>query len=207
MSIVKNNIKINNNSNYLQRLAIINQIGDNIFHTKDLANLWQIKNPGNLHTTLSRYVKNGLLFRIYRGFYSTLPLDKINPKLLGLKSLHEFSYVSTETVLAEAGIILQIIKPITLVSSKSKKFSINNNYYASRKLAPQYLFNSEGIQEIAGIRTAKLNRAIADLLYFNPNFHFDAKQQINWQAVKKIQVAIGYPLTPNCYDFTKPKRS
>jgi len=188
------------------RFAQIAKLGSAIFHTKDLANLWQINNANTLYTTLKRYAKQGLLFRIYKGFYSIKPINELDPLLLGLKALREFSYVSAETVLAEQGIIFQSGNKITLISSKSKKFSIGDNNYYSRKLSDRFLFNPVGIEDNNGVKIASADRAAADLLYFNSKTYFDNSKKINWKKVKKIQKEIGYPLTPKYYDIAKSKR-
>ena len=201
------NKKSNKISTQAQRLAKINQLGQIIFHANDLANLWQIDKANTLRTTLKRYAQSGLLYRIYRGFYALKPVDKLEPRLLGIKALHEFAYVSLETVLADAGVIFQAGRRLTLVSSKSKNFSIGHYQYRSRKLADRYLFNPAGVGEANGVKRADVNRAVADMLYYNPKFYFDAGRLINWRQVKKIQLAVGYPLTYERYDFTKPKRS
>jgi len=190
----------------LKRFAELAKMGELVFHTKDLSNLWQIENPNTLHTTLTRYAKQKLLFRIFRGFYSLKPVEQINPLLLGVKALHTYAYVSGETVLAKSGIIQQNVSQITLISSKSKKFSIGDNQYYSRKLSDRFLYNPTGIIKQDGINTATTERAVADLLYFNPKYYFDAAYLIDWEKVKDIQKRIGYPLTPQHYDFTQPKR-
>jgi len=184
---------------YLSRFSQLAKMGLAVFHTGDLANLWQIKDLNNLHMTLKRYVDQGLLVRVYRGLYSLQPVDKLNPYLLGIKALHKYSYVSTETVLAEAGVIQQKINQITLISSISKKFALAGHSYYSRQLADKFLYNSAGVNEVNGIRKATTERAIADLLYFNPKAYLDAEKQINWSKVKQIQKGIGYPLTFNRY--------
>lgn len=199
--------KINKIDNKQQRLAKIIKLGQIVFHVDDLANLWQINNANTLRTTVKRYAQTGLLFRIYRGFYSLKPISRLDPLLLGVKALHEFSYVSAETVLERAGIISQSRNVITLVSSKSKQFSIGDYQYRSRKLADQYLFNPAGVAEVNGVKVANISRAVADLLYFNPRAHFDAEKLINWRQVKKTQLNVGYALTHERYDFAKPKRS
>lgn len=179
------------------RFAQLARSGEIIFHIGDLANLWQIQDQNTLHTTLKRYTQKGLLFRIYRGFYSLKPIDKLDPYLLGIKAMHKFAYISTQTVLESIGIIAQKINYITLVSSSSKRFSIGDNNYYCRQLADKFLFNSNGIIQKNGLKIATKERAIADLLYFNPRAHFDAK--IKWVDIKRIQKRIGYPLTPNRY--------
>jgi len=199
MSTVKYN-------NYQERFAMLAQAGERVFHARDLANLWQIKNNNNLYTTLKRYVRRGLLFRVYKGLYSLVPAGEIDPRILGIKALHGYSYIGTETVLVEAGIIQQSIDWITLVSAKSKKFSLGKNNYWSRKLADKFLFNPAGIENIDGILIATLERAIADLLYFNPKAYLDGADQADWKKVEKIQKEIGYPLTSKNYDSSKSKR-
>lgn len=198
MSIVKNNDK-SKKGLYLSRFAQLAKLGFLVFHTSDLANLWQIKDAHNLHMTLKRYVDKGLLVRIYRGLYSLQVIDKLNPSLLGVKALHRMAYVSAETVLAEAGIIQQKINRITLVSSISKKFIIGQNNFYSRKLADKFLYNEVGIIEKNGIKKATTERAVADMLYFNSKAYFDAEKLIDWKKVKAMQKAIGYPLTFNRY--------
>lgn len=188
------------NNNTSERFAELARIGERVFHARDLANLWHIKDNNNLYTTLKRYVKRGLLFRIYKGFYSLRSISEIDPLFLGLKALHEYGYISTETILIEAGIIQQKIDWITLVSSKSKKFSVGQNNYWSRKLSEKFLFNAAGISKKNDIFIANSERAAADLLYFNPRAYFDGARLIDWKKVKKMQKEIGYPLTPQYYD-------
>ncbi len=181
--------KINTPNLRFARLARMNEF---IFHAGDLANIWQIKDRNTLYTTLKRYSGNGLLYRIYKGLYSLKPANELDPFLLGIKAIHEYCYISTETVLVKEGIIQQNINYITLVSSKSKRFSIGDYNYYSRQLNSKFLFYPDGIIEQDGIRIATKERAIADLLYFNPEMYFDNASVINWIKVKKIQKNIGY---------------
>lgn len=194
MSTLINDVNLNKAS-YKERFAQIAKMGILVFHIDDLANLWQIKNPNTLRTTLKRYSQEGLLVRIHRGLYSLLPVTKINPQLLGLKSLHRYAYISTETILAQEGIIFQNITQITLVSSISKKFTIGPNQYTCRQLADKFLFNDAGIIVRDSLQIATLERAVADILYFNPKYYFDAKHLINWSKVRAIQGQLGYPQT------------
>jgi len=189
MSTVKNNTA---QDRFLQ-LARLKQ---NIFHIDDLARIWKIKNKNNLHTTLKRYNQRGLLKRIYRGLYTFDNLNDLNPFVLGVKALHNYCYISTETVLVSSGIIQQSIHYITLVSSRSKRFVIDDNSYYSRQLKDEFLFNDFGIIKKENYNIATIERAVADLLYFDPHFYFDNRSAIDWTVVKKIQKNIGY-------DFTK----
>ena len=196
---------MNQKSTTQHRFAQIAKLGEVVFHTRDLANLWQINNPNTLHTTLKRYVQAGLLFRIYRNMYSIKPVEDIDGLVLGLKSIHKYAYISCETVLIKAGLIHQVQNKITLVSPKSKKFSIGPYNYCSRKLADKYLFNPVGVIDKDKIRMASAERAVADLLYFQSKYSFDAANLINWQKVKKIQQEVGYPITQKSNDSSLTK--
>jgi predicted transcriptional regulator of viral defense system len=189
-----------------ERFALVARMGETVFHTRDLANLWRIKDNNTLHTTLKRYAQRGLLFRIYKGFYALVPASEIDSRLLGVKALHEYAYISTETILAEVGIISQKIEWITLVGSRSKKFFVGDRSFLSRKLADRFLFNPIGIQKKGEVNTALPERAVADLLYFNPDAYLDGASLVDWKKVRALQKKIGYPLTPKYYDSPKSKR-
>jgi len=181
------NVQFKQKSRFDDRFAKIAVLGQIIFHAKDLANLWRIANENTLHATLSRYVKKGLLFRIYKGLYSLKPIDQIDPMLLGIKALHRFAYVSAETVLADAGVMQQNMQEITLVSDVSKRFTIGPHQYRCRKLHDRYLYNPLGIASNGVYKTAAAPRAAADLLYFNRRAHFDAHGSIDWGQAAIIQ--------------------
>ncbi len=112
--------------------------------------------------------------------------------LLGIKSLNGFTYLSTETVLARHGIIFQSSSAITLIGSKSEKFSLGGNFYIVRQLSDKYLFNSSGISLAGGYYQAEPERAVADLLYFNPDHYLDGEDRVDWKKVEEIQKEVGY---------------
>jgi predicted transcriptional regulator of viral defense system len=178
-----------------QRFQILAKLGEKIFHSSDLARLWGINSKNTLSVTLHRYVKQEYLYRVFKGFYSIMPVKKLDPKLLGIKAMHQFSYISTETVLSEAGIIQQLMPNITIISGKSKRFVINEQSYQCRKLNDAHLYNPVGIQEINGYKLASVTRALADLLYYNKLFHIDNQNPIDWFALNEMQRNIGYPIT------------
>jgi hypothetical protein len=118
-------------------------------------------------------------------------VEDLNPAFLGIKALNKFAYLSTESVLVQHGIITQISNQITLISSISKKYKIKNNLYKVRQLSDKFLFNEVGITLVERYYQATPERAVADLLYFNPNFHFDGEKLIDWKKVKEIQKELG----------------
>ena len=163
-----------------------------LFHTNDLALLWGITNKNTLYTTIKRYKQSGVLIPIHKGFYSVVPLAELDPIVLGISYLHNFAYLSTETILVREGIIAQTIPAITLVSSATKKFDLVGNYYVVRKMKEEFLHNDLGIVQKNGYQEATVERAVADLLYFNPRYHFDNRELIEWEKVKHIQKEVGF---------------
>ncbi|MFH1218824.1 MAG: hypothetical protein V1679_03210 [Candidatus Peregrinibacteria bacterium] len=184
-----------------KRLAMLLSTNEKIFHINDLANLWKIDNKNTLRVTLKRYVQDELLHRIYRGFYSVVPINELNPVLIGAKAIHEFCYLTMETVLYQEGFIGQNIDYYTFVSEKSLRFSIGKHNFISRQLKKDFLYNPEGVYLKNDVQIATPERAVCDLLYFNPKYHLD--RPIDWEKIKKMQKILGYPLTPKRYVTAK----
>ena len=176
----------------MYRIDSLLKLKEKLFHTGDLALLWGITNKNTLYTTIKRYVQKGILIPIHKGFYSTIPIDQIDPFKLAIGYLHRFTYVSCETVLIREGIIFQKENYLTLVSSVSKKFIIADHSYFVRQLKDNYLYYDRGKDNVNGVMTANVERAVADLLYFNPKYYFDNKKKINWKKVKEMQKDVGY---------------
>jgi hypothetical protein len=56
----------------------------------------------------------------------------------------------------------------------------------------EYLYHPAGIEDQNGNYVATPERAMADMLYFNPRYHFDNPQSIDLEKVKLLQLRIGY---------------
>jgi len=176
----------------MYRIDILLKEKRRLFHTSDLAFLWGISNKNTLYTTIKRYVKKGILIPIHKGFYSTIPLTRIDSYKVIQGYLHKYCYISCETVLFNHGVIFQKGDYITVVSDVSKKIVLENQSYIIRRLKDNYLYNDRGVDNIDGIAVASLERAVADMLYFNPSYYFDNRKVINWKKVKEIQKEVGY---------------
>ena len=163
-----------------------------IFHTNDLRLLWGIDNKQVLHNTIYRYKQKGVLIPIHKGFYSVIPLEELDPIELGLSAIHNYAYLSTESVLVIEGIIFQQTYYHTFCSAKNMRFQIRDQQYISRQLKDQYLHNTQGIVNKGNFKQATAERAIADMLYFNPKYYFDSHDTINWDKVQEIQKEVGY---------------
>jgi len=177
---------------YMYRIDVLLKQEQKLFHTQDLALLWGIENKNTLYTTIKRYVDKGILIPIHKGFYATIPLKNIDPYRLGIGYLHSYGYLSTETILIQKGIIFQQSFAITYISSRSITFSVGDNHYISHSLTERFLYNGAGISFQNGIYVASGERAVADILYLRPKFHFDNETQIEWKNVRALQTFIGY---------------
>lgn len=164
-----------------------------LFHTSDLALLWNISNKNTLYTTIKRYTQKGILNRIHKGFYATKPISQIDPIVLALSYIHTYAYVSTEYVLSKSGIINQYTPTITLVSSKPNKFSLANRNFIVRSMKPEFLYNDAGIQtEAKGYKIATPERAVCDMLYYNKNAYFDNPTRFDNNLVFQIRKEVGF---------------
>ena len=180
-----------------QRIAQLAVTQQPLFHADDLATLLGIQNDNTLRVTLHRLVRAGILHRVWRGLYSILPIETIDPIQLGSACLHQFCYLTTESVLRDSGYILQSVDAVTFASGVSRKFAVRDHRFVSRRLHPRFLHNAAGIRKIDGVFRATPERAIADMLYFHPQYHFD--HSVDWKRVRSLQQTIGYPLTPRRY--------
>ena len=57
---------------------------------------------------------------------------------------------------------------------------------------PRFLYQTAGIEIESGVLMATVSRAVADMLYFDPHYHFDAQANIDWNEVKQIQKEVGF---------------
>lgn len=177
----------------MYRIIELNRADRKIYHSNDLAILWNISNKNTLYTTIKRYVQKGVLISIYKGLYSTVPISELDPLELGRAIIHRYTYLTTESVLAQVGIISQATYAHTFVSNVSKKVTVEDISFRFRKLKDEYLYNPTGIVQRDGNLIATTERAVADMLYYNPKYYFDFSGSIDFEKVKQIQKEIGYP--------------
>lgn len=176
---------------------ILLQTNQRLFTTSDLALLWDIQNRNTLIKTIQRYTKRGILFKIYKGLYSTLPQKDLDKYELACAIGGPFSYVSAETVLVKHGIILQDVKKVTLFGKKQKEITIGDTTYLCRYLNVRFLLNRSGINDEKGYSVATVERALADIRYINPKFFVDNDISVNEKEIIKLSKEIGY------YDSSK----
>jgi predicted transcriptional regulator of viral defense system len=177
----------------MYRISELIKLDHKIYHSNDLAILWGITNKNTLYTTIKRYVQKGVLIPIYKGLYSTVPLPQLDPLELGKAIIHRYTYLSTESVLSQAGVIAQLTYVYTFVSDMSKKVMVGSMSFLFRQLKDEYLNSPSGVLNQNGVFVATVERAVADMLYFNPKYHFDVPNSVDWDKVKFIQKEVGFP--------------
>jgi predicted transcriptional regulator of viral defense system len=172
------------------KLSVLLKQDRKLFRINDLALLWQISNRDTLRQTISRFIKKGVLIQISRGFYSTIPIKDLDQFELGTSAIHDFCYLSTETVLVLNGIIFQEIMYDTYCSRKRRRINIHNLPIFSRRLDDKYLYNPLGVIDKGKYKIATTERAVADIEHFNPNYYFDGHNIINWKLVSEIKKGV-----------------
>lgn len=175
-----------------EKQKVLLQSEKRIFRTSELALLWDMENRGTLLKTIGRYIERGILFRIYRGLYSTLPLDRLDDYEIGCAIGGPFSYISGETVLSKHGIVFQDIQKVTLFGKKQKEVVVNNKTYLCRYLKDQFLLNRAGIEDEKGYSVATVERALADIRHINPHFFVDNEISIDEKKLNILNENIGY---------------
>mgnify|MGYP001568587048 CR=1 FL=1 len=176
----------------MNKLIPLLQSDQKLFHTQDLALILGISNRHNLRVTISRYIKKGILKPVYRGLYSTVPIQNIDKYKLGSFFIHKFCYVSLHSIFERHGVINQVVYGVSYISSISKRILFSDIQFIYKQMKPQFLLNLEGINLVDGTYEASLERAVADMIYFNPKFYFDSPNLINWNRVSEIKRIVGY---------------
>lgn len=176
----------------MYRINKLLEINRKLFHTNDLAILWDIEDRHHLHIIISRYLKKGILYPVYKGLYSIIPIHELNPIDLGRSIIHSYTYLSTESILSQAGIISQTVYDFTYIADHSKKVKVDKWVFRYRQMQDEFLHHPAGIVEKDGSYFATTERAIADMLYYNPRYHFDIVELIDFEKIKLIQEKIGY---------------
>lgn len=176
----------------MNKLASLLQSDQKLFHTQDLALILGINNRHNLRITISRYIKKGILKPVYRGLYSTVPIQNIDKAKLGSYFIHRFCYLSLQSVFELYGVINQAVYSVSYISSVSKKITFGDTQFIYKQMKGQFLLNPEGITLGDGVYKASLERAVADMIYFNPKFYFDSPNLIDWDRVAEIKKIVGY---------------
>lgn len=159
------------------------QSSKTVLTIKDLALIWQEKNPDNLKSKTAYYVKKGSIIRLTRGVFAKN--KDYNPKELAC-SLYVPSYISFETVLRESGIIFQHYETIFVAGPWSKNIKIDRYNFNFRKIKENVLYNPKNIINKKNYSQAEPERAFLDMLYIFPKYYFDNLRSLDWEKCFQI---------------------
>lgn len=164
-------------------ISVILRSNKTVFSFKDITLLWG--DPGTIaaRVRVNYYVKNGKLYRLRRGLYAK---DKNYNKLELAVKVFTPSYVSFETVLAEAGIIFQFYGQIFVASYLTREITIDNQIYSFKKIKDFVLTNNLGVENKENYSIATKERAFLDIIYLNKDYHFDNLAPLNWDKAFEI---------------------
>jgi len=154
-----------------------------IFSTKDAALLWSEEKGNTVSARLNKYVNAGKLLRIHRGFYTK---DKKYDKFeLGTK-IYTPSYISFETVLANAGVVFQLYGQVFVASYITREVTVDKRIYSYKRVGDSILTNHMGIEAKDHYHIASPERAFLDVVYLSKDYHFDNVSSLNWEKIFEI---------------------
>ena len=154
-----------------------------VFSTKEIALMFVDVSYENIKARLNYYVKTGRLLSLSRGLYAKKDFNKYE---LATK-IYTPSYISLETVLAEAGVVFQTYETVMVISYVDREVSFENNLKIKyKRISEKVLSNKAGVSEKDNYFVASIERAFLDILYLYKDYHFDNLFPINWERVFEI---------------------
>ncbi len=171
-------------SNIAKRLLKLTNSGKTVFTTGDLRLFWEIENKNVLKTTIFRAIEKGYLISIRRGLYGLNEVKIDEFELAG--KLKKNSYISFETVLAQAGVIFQWYDEIFSVSDRGVLIKNKYGKFRYRKLPKRILADRTGIVNKGNYFVATPERAFCDKIYKDRLSYFDDTTELDEEELKKI---------------------
>jgi len=164
----------------------IKKAGLKLFSVLDYQRILGINNYGSARSSISRYLKLGIIQKARKGLYF---LDDNPPSEFEIANkLYQPSYISFETALSFYGIIPETIFEITSATPKTtRNFTVNSLKFSYKKIKKDCFvgYQPKKIQNVI-ILMAEPEKALADLLYFialgKRTFSYE---RINLQQIKK----------------------
>ncbi|MCK9378916.1 MAG: hypothetical protein M0P97_02105 [Candidatus Moranbacteria bacterium] len=171
-------------SNIAKKMLLLVSSGKTVFMTAELAIFWETEDKNALRVTVSRAKKSEYLESIRRGVYKLKDKKADLFELAG--KLKKHSYVSFETVLAQAGVIFQWHDEI--ISASDRGSAIENEFgkFLYRKIPKNVLLNNKGIINKGNYFTASVERALCDKIYKDGLTYFDSLSGIDKEKVIEI---------------------
>lgn len=154
-----------------------------VFTFKDISLIWGETDKNAALAGIYYYIKTGGLYRIRRGFYAK---DKNYHKFELATKIFTPSYISFETVLAQAGVIFQYYGQIFAASYLTREIEADRQKYDYKKIKDSILTNHAGLENKENYTMATPERAFLDILYLNKDYYFDNLSNLDWAKVFEI---------------------
>lgn len=166
----------------MEKANILNILKSNntVFSFKEIMLTSGESNPALLRRRLYYYTKHRQLYGIRRGLYAK---DKNYNKFELATKIFTPSYISLETVLAEAEIVFQHYGQIFVASYQTKEIKCDGQTFLFKKLKSKILTNNAGIDNKNNYSIATKERAFLDVVYLNKDYHFDNLSPLDWDKV------------------------
>ena len=164
-------------------LSKILRAKNTIFTFKDIALLWKETEANLIKRRINHYVRTGKLYSPRRGIYAK---DKNYDRWELATKIYTPSYISFETILAQAGVIFQYYGQIFIASYLSREITVDNQAYVYKKIKDTILTNNAGIEIKNNYSLASPERAFLDTLYLYKEYHFDNLSPLNWEKIFEI---------------------
>lgn len=154
-----------------------------VFSTKEIGLLFANVSYENVKARLNYYVKTDRLLNPSRGLYTKKDFNKYE---LATK-IYTPSYISLETVLAEAGVVFQTYDTIQVISYVDRGVNLETGIKIKyKRIAEKVLSEKMGVFEKDNYFIASLERAFLDAIYLYRDYHFDNLSPVNWERVYEI---------------------
>lgn len=140
-------------------------------------------NPALLRRRINYYIKKGELYPIRRGLYAK---EKNYNKFELATKIYTPSYISFETVLAQAGVVFQYYGQIFVASYLTREITADSQKYTYKKIKDSILTNHVGLINKENYTIASPERAFLDVLYLNKDYYFDNPSNLDWDKVFEI---------------------
>ena len=164
-------------------ILILFRSSNTVFTFKDISLLWGATDMNKTKRRINYYVKKGDLYSIRRGIYAK---DSHYDRLeLGTK-IFTPSYISFETVTAQAGMTFQYYERIFVASTLTREIVADGQIYQYKKIKDSALTSLIGLERKNGYLFASPERAFLDIVYLNRHYYFDHLGGLNWDKIFEI---------------------
>ena len=156
-----------------------------VFTIRQLSLLLEEPNTTMVAKRMYYFVHSGQLLSLQRGVYAK---PEYNPEELACV-LQVPCYLSLEYVLQKAGVVFQYDSTLTAVSHRNRLFEVDGHVIQYRQMRGELMADLRGIVNKGNINIATPERAFLDVLYLNPQYHFD-----NLHPLERLEIAQLLPL-------------